>query len=156
MPNQLSTDLLYELYAQQSTDPFLVLLTLTTPSGTTLRFVNDVVNLVSNGNTFTAFPMRIVLPRDDGESVREITIEFDNVGRTLISTFRTMTEPASVQLDLVLASMPDQVQVSFSELKIQSITYNAQTISCKLFMDSFLNTELTSERYAPSNFPGIF
>ncbi len=57
---------------------------------------------------------------------------------------------------MVLASIPDAIQISFDELKIQSLSYNKTRITAKLFLDSFLNTEMTSERYTPSLFPGLF
>lgn len=157
MSNQLSPELIAQLYSQESDDPFLTLLTLSHPSfSQDIRLVNNTENITSNGLEFTAFPMKIVLPRDDGESARDVTIEFDNVALELISEIRTVTDFINVKLEMVLASLPDAVQISFDELKIQSVTYNKTRVSAKLFLDSFLNTEISSEKYTPSNYPGIF
>lgn len=156
MANQLSPELLAQLFKQQSEDPFLILVTLTHDSFDTIRLVNNTVDIVSNGETFMAFPMRITLPIDDGESNREVAIEFDNVGLDLMTELRSVTDYINVKLETVLASIPDAVQFSFDELKIQSISYNKNKISAKLFLDSFLNTEVTSEKYQPTNFPGLF
>lgn len=145
------------MFAQQSEDPFLVLLTLSHPSfPSSIYLVNNTENIVSNGNTFLAFPMKIVLPRDDGETTREVNIEFDNVSLELIDELRTVTDFIDVKLEMVLASDPDFVQMSIEELKIQSVSYNKSRVSARLFMDSFLNTELTSEKYSPTNYPGLF
>jgi hypothetical protein len=57
---------------------------------------------------------------------------------------------------MVLASLPDSVEIELGELKLQNITYDQNRISGQLYLDDFLNTEVTSERYSPSNFPGIF
>jgi hypothetical protein len=57
---------------------------------------------------------------------------------------------------MVLASIPDVVQMSLSELKIGQVIYNAQTIQAKLYLDDFLMSSLTSEKYTPTNFSGIF
>ena len=156
MPNALSPSLISQLYRQESDVPFLSLVTLSHASFSTIRLVNNSENITSNGFVFTAFPMRIVLPRDDGESAREISIDFDNVGLDLITPIRTVTSFIDVKLEMVLASSPDSVQISFDELKIQSISYNKSRISAKLFMDNFLTTEMTSEKYLPTSFPGIF
>lgn len=157
MSNQLSPELLAQLYSQESNDPFLTLITLSHPSfPQDIRLVNNTENVTSNGLEFIAFPMKIVLPRDDGETNREVTIEFDNVSLELMTELRTVTTFIDVKLEMVLASIPDAVQMSFEELKIQSINYNKTRVSARLFMDSFLNTEISSEKYTPSNYPGIF
>lgn len=156
MSNQISNQLLAQLLSQESNDPFLTLVTLSHASFSTVRLVNNSENIISRSETFSNFPMRIKLPSDDGETTREVTIEFDNVSLELVSKLRSVSSPIDVKLEMVLASMPDVVQMSFEELKINSVSYNATTVSARLIMDSFLQTGMTSERYEPSNFRGIF
>lgn len=100
--------------------------------------------------------MRIRLPVDDGETSREVAIEFDNVSRELIDEVRTVTSPIDVKLEMILASNPDDVQVTLDELKMRNVTYNKSVVSARLYLDSFLNVELTSERYSPKLYPGLF
>lgn len=156
MSNQLTNQLLFQIFSQESNDPFLTLVTLTHPSFSTTRFVNNSENIISRGETFLSFPMSIKLPPEDGETLREVTIEFDNVSLELITKLRSVSSPIDVKLELVLASMPDIVQMSFEELKINSASYNATKVSARLIMDSFLQTGMTSEKYEPSNFRGLF
>ncbi len=154
--NTLTPQLLAQIFAQESTDPFLMLLTLTHPDITTIRLVNNTVNITSRSQVFTAFPFTVTLPADDGEVAREVSIEFDNVSLDLIDEIRTVTTPIEVKLEMVLSSLPNAVQISLEELQIQNITYNSSRISARLILDSFLQTEISSERYSPSIFPGIF
>jgi Domain of unknown function (DUF1833) len=157
MANVLSPEMLAQLYTQESSDPFLTLITLEHSSfAAPIRLVNNSEDVVSRGNTFTAFPVKIRLPVDDGESLRQVAIEFDNVSLFLINDIRTVTSPISAKLEMVLASMPDDVQIELGELVLGQLTYDKQKISATLTMDGFLNTELTSEKYSPSIFPGIF
>jgi hypothetical protein len=156
MANNLSPQLLAQLYGQNSSDPFLTLLTLSHTSFSDIRLVNNTSDVTSNSLVYTAFPFKLVLPRDDGETSREITIDFDNVGLDLVEEIRTVTDFIDVKIELILSSIPDEVQMSFQELKIQNITYNKSRISAKLFLDTFLNTEMTSEKYTPTIFPGLF
>lgn len=154
--NNISPKLLAQLYGQVSSDPFLMLVTISHSSFETLYLVNNTESIVSRGITFEAFPMEITLPGDDGESSREVRIDFDNVSLELISEFRKITTPADVKVEMLLASEPDIIQLSIEDLKLRNISYNKSRISARLFMDSFLNIELTSEKYNPSNFPGLF
>lgn len=100
--------------------------------------------------------MKIRLPVDDGESSRDVTIEFDNCSLELIQNLRSVTTTIGVTIELVLASLPNVVQMSHEDLLIRSITYDAKRISAKIVLDNFLTVGLTSERYNPSNFPGLF
>lgn len=156
MPNNLSAELLAQIFAQESDDPYLALVTLSHPDLTTIRLVNNSVDIESRGNTFQAFPMKLKFPVDDGESAKEFTIEFDNVSLELIEEIRSVTTGISVTIEMILASMPDVVQYSQDELVIFSVNYNASRIVAKIILDNFLNTEMTSEKYAPNNFPGLF
>lgn len=159
MSNSLSPELLAQLYAQESNDPFLMLVTISHSSfAADIRLVNNSENIVSRGETFQAFPLKIRLPVDDGETNREVAIDFDNVSLEIIDEIRTVSsaERIRVKLEMILASIPDEVQMSLEELQILNVSYNKLRVSAKLGLDDFLNTELTSERYNPSNFPGIF
>jgi len=153
---QLSNALLGELYASESSDPFLMLMTLTHASFSTIYLVNNIVDVTSNGNLHIAFPMEITIPADDGQSSREASIVFDNVSLDIIEQMRSVSTPMLAKIEMVLASDPDNVEISFEELKVSNITYDAQTIKASLFLDDFLNTELTSEKYTPTIYPGLF
>lgn len=152
----LSSELREQLYGQASGDPFLMLVTLQHESFEEIRFVNDVVDISSRGKDYMAFPIEIVLAPDDGASTREVSMKFDNVSLELIHELRTVTTSIDVEIEMVLASNPDKVQIQLGELKLRNITYNSKTISAKLYMDDFLSTEMASEKYTPTVFPGIF
>jgi hypothetical protein len=157
MSNTLSPELLAEIFAQESGDPFLTLVTLSHPSfASDIRLVNNTVNITSRGNVFTAFPMKIRLPMDDGETQRDFALEMDNASLELIEEIRTVTTRISVKFEMILASLPDDVQMSQEDLAIVSLNYTARRISARIAMDSFLGVEITSEKYTYTNFPGIF
>jgi hypothetical protein len=155
--NNLTPELIAQLYAQESGDPFLSLITMEHPDfAEPIRLVNNSVNIISRGETFLAFPMKIRLPVDDGESAREFQIDLDNVSLELVTSIRSVTTQIGLKIEMILASLPDEVQISIDELKIQSITYDKLRVTARVVLDNFLNTEMTSERYGPKNFPGLF
>lgn len=157
MANNLSNELLAQLFAQESADPFLTLITLSHETfDEDIRLVNNTKNFTSRGLEFMAFPVKIRFPIDDGESARDFTIDFDNVSLEMIEQIRTVTNKINVKIELVLASLPDVVQIIQDDLVIATLSYSAQKIQAKIVLDSFLNVEVTSERYGPTNFPGLF
>lgn len=157
MANDFSPELLAQLYASNSEDPLLTLFTLEHETfDAPILLVNNGTEVISRGQTFSRFPVKLILPQDDGESERVVQITFDNVSLELLDEIRTVTTPIRLKLELVLASIPDEVQMAYEELKLVQVTYNPQTISAKIIPDDFLNTSLTSEKYTPSAYPGLF
>ena len=59
MSNELSAELKKQIFAQESEDPFLTLVTLS-GDGFTYRLVNNTKDIVSNGQIFSAFPMKVM------------------------------------------------------------------------------------------------
>lgn len=155
MANELSSELKRQIFKQESEDPFLTLLTLEGVDQT-YYLVNNTKDIVSRGNTYSAFPMRVRLPTDDGESAREFQIDFDNASLLLIRSLRTVTEPIPCKIEFILASLPDVVQMSVEDLLIRSISYNKSQVTARIVLDNFLTVAIPSERYTPSLFPGMF
>lgn len=153
----ISPALLAQLYAQESDDPFLMLVTFSHTSFLDdVRLVNNTTDIVSRGKTYLSFPLSITLPLQDGETPTSVVLKLDNVGRELIDELRTIDDFITVKLELILASLPNDVQMSIFDLKLSGVTFDATTISGTLFLDDFLNTKLDVETYGPSNYPGIF
>lgn len=157
MSNTLSPEMLAQIFGQEADDCFLVLLTISHPDmPQPIRLVNNTEDVVSNGETYSAFPFKITLPADDGEKMHEVPIELDNASLELIETLRSITDPLDVNLKMILGSIPDDIQMEMGELKIGSIIYNKDRITGKMYQDNFMNSALTSEKYTPKNFPGLF
>lgn len=157
--NNLSPAMLAQLFAQESNDPFLTLMTLSHSTfAAPIRLVNNTQNIISRGETYSSFPATITLPVDDGEKARGVAIEFDNVSLELLDEIRSVnsSEQIQVKLEMVLASIPNEVQMSLEELKIGAVSYNKSRIKADLIIDNFLSTELTSERYTPTVYNGLF
>lgn len=155
MSNELSNELKNQLFKQESEDPFLTLLTMEA-AGETFRLVNNSKNIISRGETYIAFPMKVRMPGDDGENVREFQLDLDNASLLLIKSLRSVTEPIPCKIEMILASMPDVVQMSVEDLLIRSVTYNKSQVTAKIVLDNFLTVAMTSERYTPSLYPGMF
>jgi len=155
--NTISQELMAQLMAESSNDPFLTLLTLSHETfSDDILLVNNSVAITSNSRVFQPFPVKIRLPNDDDETRKEFVIQFDNVSLELIEEIRSVTTPIGCKMEMVLASIPNDIQMVQEGLTIQSINYNSKTITAKLVLDNFLSTEISSEKYRPTNFPGLF
>jgi len=152
----LSPSLFAEMTARESSDPFLMLITISGQGITPIHMVNNTEPITSRSVEYIAFPLKVVLPVEDGDTTPIIKITFDNVSLELIDELRSITAPLTVEIEAVLASSPDTVEISYDQLKLGNITYNDQTVEASLFFDDILNSAIPSEKYEPQTYSGIF
>lgn len=134
---------------------WLGLLTLYIP-GATQRFVNNPVEIVSRGQTFTPFPFNFTFPADDGESLPKITLTIQNFDNALIEGIRSITQPLQMKLELVTNVQPDVVEVSVEEMVMRSASYDAIQITGVMNIVNILNRQFPADTYTPVQFPAMF
>lgn len=133
-----------------------VLMLVTIYEGTPLRLVNNLVDVVSRGNTFTAFPLSINVSADDGETLQTVNLVLDNVSLEMVDWIRTITSPVSVTIETIFSGDLNTVEQSISDLVIREISYNANTIIATLMADDDLNQKIPSDTFNSLDFPGLF
>lgn len=156
MARTLSSTALSSIHAQETSEVWLVLLTITHSTlAQPIRVVNNNEDITSRGYVYQAFPFDIVLPGQDPDSLPKAILRFDNVERTAIATIRSIESPPNVTIEVILASAPDTVEVSFPNLTLRNVSYDAVTIEGELFFEN-LYTEPVTLQMTPSRFPGLF
>lgn len=156
MSRTLSANAVLELLAQQSSEAFLMLLTLTHPQITTLRVVNNTQDVTSNGNVFTAFPFKFALPADLADEMPSLQLVISNVDRRLIDELRTISDPISIQLDIIAASSPNVIEVGPFNFDLIHARYNKDTITGTVSTEPILQEPFPADTFNPRDFPGLF
>lgn len=152
----LSTTAREAIYAQQTDEVFLTILEITHDDiQVPIRIVNDYSNIVSNGNTYTAFPFQISLPKES-EEISRASVSFDNVSRELIDEIRSIETPPSISLSIILADSPDTIEVGPFNFILTNATYNQFTIQAELNFEDILNQNYPADTFTPQNHPGLF
>lgn len=124
--------------------------------GTPLRFTSDAVDTNSRGNTYISYEFKIDLPTDTDDDFPRAQITIDNVSRAIINTIRSIQDPPTITMEVVLASSPDIVEASWTDFELEKATYNAMTISGRLSVESFANQGYPAGRFRPDNYPALF
>lgn len=144
-------------FGARTDEAYLVLLTVDhTELASPIRVTSDGVNTTSNGETFYAYPFTLYLPDDTDRPFSRGRIVIDNVSQVLISAARSIATALSITIQIVLASDPDTVEVEFSDFELTDISYDAQTISGTLSIESFVEEPFPGDSFIPSYFPGLF
>ena len=155
------------LAVQDSGEVAIVLLTISHPMlPTPIRVSSDptrkfsdtplTYGTISRGLQYTFLPFSVSLPDDVGERAPAAQIQIENVTRSLVELIRSVSTRATVRLDLVLASSPDTVEVAFPQFDLGSASYNADTVTLELAMDSMTSEPYPAGTFDPASFPALF
>lgn len=145
-----------ELFAQNSGEVFLPLLTLSHPSMTTIRCVNNNESITSRGDVFAAFPFQLDLPTDAAETLPTAKLTISNIDRSLLDEIRTLSGAISVMLEVVTASTPNTVECGPFNFDIVAAEYDLQAITATLAYEPILNEPFPADNFDLQRFPGLF
>lgn len=157
MSRNLSTNTLKALYAPETDEAFIILLTLNHENlSAPIRVCSDALNMTSRGDDFIAFPFELVLPDDMENTPPRARLVIDNVSREIMVALKSVTTAANVVMEIVRAAAPDVVEASFPDFKLTNVKYNALTVQGDLTLEDFTAEPYPATLFTPSNFPALF
>lgn len=152
-----STEARAALYAQQTRAVFLSLLTIDHEDmATPVRYVNDLVDIVSRGETYRAFPINPPMPASVPGELQQVEFVVDNINREMIATIRGISTPATITEELILASTPDVVQAGPWALDLIGAVYDAYQIKLTVASEALWNEPYPHGLMTPPLFPSLF
>lgn len=157
MARSLSSPAARAIFAQQTGEAFIILLTLTHPEFLPIRVCNDGQDVVSDGQTYQQFPFEIVMPEETEEAPPVVQLSICNVDRSIVNAVRSVSgEPITVTMSIVLASSPDVIEAGPITFVMLDVEYDAGTVTGTLaFEGDVLNQAYPSETFNPSDYPGL-
>lgn len=157
MPRALSTPAMRAIFAQQTGEAFITLLTFTHPEFLPIRVCDDGQDVVSGGQTFQHFPFELVLPEETDEAPPVVQLEICNVDRAIVNAVRSVSgTPISVEMSIVLASSPDTIEAGPITLSLIDVEYDAAVVRGTLaFEGDVLNQAYPAEIFTPADYPGL-
>ncbi len=170
MARTLSSWALQAAYAQDTSEGFILLLTIRHPvlsgpvylsSDPTTRGTDATGQpyyyTESNSNQYLTIPFQISLPDDDPEKLLTAKLSIDNIDRSIISTIRQMgTIPGTLQIQIVTMSHPNNVEYDSGELTMRDVQYDALTVSTTMSFENILHEPYPGDRVSPVTAPGVF
>jgi hypothetical protein len=160
MARTLSAALKRAVNAQETGEVLVALCAISHPSilNGPLRVASDLVDFVTDGVTYTAFPFQITLPVDTDEGRPTLKLVLDNIDRSIIEAIRSIppSTPPTVQVDLALKSQPDEIEMSFPNLTLRNVEYDVFVVSGDLALDEDDREPIPAASFSPQLFPGLF
>ena len=141
----LSATAIHEAFAEHSQVAWHILLDITHPDlAAPLRFVNSRSDIVSNGNTYTAFPFEIVIPDEDGDNPQKAQLKIDNISREVYAAIWALDPSPTVSVSICLSSQPDVIEYRTGNLFLNQVTAD----------EMYLIGDLSPLQYSRETFPG--
>ncbi len=153
-----SPEFIANALADSSDDPTLALLTITHAElPEPIRLVANNVNIVSRGNTFTAFPFVLTLPGASDGGTTPARLQIDNIDQRIVQAIRAITTPPVMLIELVNGSALDVVEFALPPFKVYSASANRMTIDVDI-SDSTEDQAEALMQYdcTPSLLPALF
>lgn len=166
MSRQLSNTAKAAIYAQNTQEVFIILLTISHETfSDDIRLCSDpyellpnagVRGVVSRGLEFIFIPFSIKLPVQDDTGVARASISIDNINREIVNAVRNANSSINFKIEIVLASDVETPEISIDKLKLERVQYDAFTVSGDISLDYFDLEPFPSGRVNPADFPGAF
>ncbi len=146
-----------EIDRQESSEHFLLFLTVTHPSlSTPIRVVSDPVDFVLGGVTFTGYVFHItILTDDDGAPFARLTIQ--NIDSSIGEVLRSIVEPPVLKLEIIAASEFDLTVDPRTETATAARTYSGDSLVLSgVDVDvMFVTGRLQARDFAREMWPGL-
>ena len=157
MARSLSATFIGAMNAQQTGEIPLYILEIVHADITTLRFVNNSADVVSNGETYIAWPFQVAIPPVDAEDqVPKVQLSIDNVDQSIVETVRSITSPPTIRIAIILLSDPDTIEAGWYELSLKDVTYDVMTVSGELGYEDIQDEPYPADTFNPQEWPGLF
>lgn len=166
MPRNLSPAAKAAIFAQTTHEAFIMLVTISHPSFTDdIRVASDpyellplagVRGVISRGDEFMYLPFSLNMPTQDDTGVARAQISIDNISREIVSAVRQADSAISITMEVVLASDPDSVEGALNDFRLQSVNYDAFTVTGDISVDYFDLEAFPARKFSPADFPGLF
>ena len=157
MSRLLSQRAHHAIFSQETDEEFILLLTITQAQlDAPIYLAGYGENVWSNGIEYLAAGFKISLPQERDDRPPEVTLEIDNVDRVIVDSVRIAVTSPQITLVVVLRSSANVIEAGPFGMTLQSVTWDAVTVSGRLTYEALLDEPYPSGTFTPNEFPGLF
>lgn len=121
-----------------------------------LDYEEQLRGTISRQQNFSFLPMEFSLPDQKAEAEEMLEIRLSNVTQELMPILESVRTPANVDLEIVLASDPDDVEILFPEMQLISAVPDAGSVTLTLAVDNLTRENYPSDPITPGGFPALW
>jgi hypothetical protein len=121
-----------------------------------LDFEKQLRGTISRNSNFGFLPMNLTLPNEgeDAEYIMKVTLY--GIGTELTPVLRGSIEPATVIAEVVLASAPNVVEMTFAAFELTDTDVAAGDVTLDLSIDSYAAEPYPADTFTPARFGSLW
>lgn len=144
----------FDAYLAEGPEP-LALLKIEHADMTTIRLVNNLVDITSGGDIYTARSFEARLPDSIEDAPGRASIRIDNISREMAEAIRLVTSAPDVTIEMVRQDAPDVIEWSWPPMKMINVKWNAATVAADLEFENLAREKYPFLTFSPAEFPGV-
>lgn len=139
-----------------SGDPVLALVVIAHASlPAPMRFVNNRTNIVSRGDTYTAFGFEFTPPSVSDNNQRPATIRFDNVTDEIGRKLEVLDDGPTVTVEVIKGDAPDDVEIEYPTYDVLSVSWDMLEVTASLKSDLGLDEPVMPFAFTIGDWPSL-
>ena len=150
----ISDDQRADAYSAEGPQP-LLLLKIEHADMTTIRIVDNLVDITSGGDIYTARTFEIRLPDSIEDAPGRASLRIDNISRELAEAIRDVASAPDVTIELIRQDAPDVIEWSWPPMKMINVKWNAATVAADLEFENLAREPYPFLTFSPAEFPGV-
>lgn len=144
------------MLAEETAEVVLIFLDLAIPGGDTIRVVNDWEAVTRLTEEYLPYRFEIGLPNEVDEGLPTVPLRIDNVDLAIIEAMLVLAEPIPVEMNVALASSPDDTEAGPFNFLITDVKWTPKDITAEMTFDSVMLEVYPGFRVIPSTHPAAF
>lgn len=117
---------------------------------------NALYGVRSSGIYYLFIPFNPTLPSEENGQAPRASLTVHDVTRQVLPIIRSINSAPTVDMELVLTSSPDVLEMSFPGFLLGGITYTADSVTGELTVESDAVEPFPAYLFTPNYFPGLF
>ena len=142
-----------DAYSADGPEP-LMLLKIEHADMTTIRLVDNLVDITSGGDIYTAKAFTLRLPDSLEDAPSGGRLRIDNVSRELGQVLRTISSPPDVTIALIRQEDPDTIEMSWPAMQMTNVQFDFLTVEGNLAFENLSSEPCPFLTFSPAEFPG--
>ena len=107
------------------------------------------------GNPFYFVLVSAQLPNDQDDSAMLASLVFENVDNDIAAALRSVTDRATIDMAVVLASSPNVIEADYRGFKLISASGDAATVTLTISLEPITAEPWPAGRMTRQRFPGL-
>ena len=120
------------------------------------RYVNNNVDITSNGNIYNRASFEFSIGGDSKESVGNASLNFDSGNVDIVRKLREVDKRPEIELSVVAGNAPDAIEAGPINFKVDSAQTKDTVTSIDLTVEPVLGQPIPFHKYTPKLFPNLW